>query len=230
MLYKYCQLIDLEKFMRLYINDTSPFSRLVLVTALEIGISDMDLAWIDPWASPEELLALNPFSTIPALDIGNGPGLYDSLLICEYLIANTDRAHSLTLTDYRHRATLQQFALGKNLMELAFRKVIMERFSATSNNNVLLERANAALVRALDSLDAIVEQSESQPVRPSLPDLCLAVALAYVQFRLNDLFAAQVSQKARAWLTVWCNRPSFLCTTPEKLKNRPPGLSVLSDH
>lgn len=196
-----------------------------------MGIADIDLAWVDPWASPEELLAVNPFSTIPALDAGDGAGLYDSLLICEYLIAKADAAHStVSLPDYSNRAVLRRLALGKNLMELAFRLVIMQRFSATSANDVLSERAGAALVRALHSLDAVVERPALQVVRPNLPDLCLAVALAYVQFRLNHIFAAQVSQKACAWLTMWCNRSSLRCTAPEKLKHHPPSLSALRDH
>lgn len=216
--------------MRLYLNDTSPFARLVLVTALETGAWNIDLIWVDPWASPEELLSLNPFSTVPTLKLADGTALYESLLICEYLMANTDPARSaLALPEHGNQAALQRLALGKSLMEFAFRKVVMEKFASSSSSGVLSERAATALVRTLNSLDtALGKQPVQQPERPNFPDLCLAVALEYVRFRLNDLFDARVGLKTLAWLAAYRARPSLEGTTPERLKTCPANLSELS--
>ncbi|TDR27841.1 glutathione S-transferase family protein [Hydromonas duriensis] len=215
--------------MRLYLNDTSPFARLVLVTALEVGVKDMDLIWIDPWASPERLLALNPFSTIPTLRLNDDTALYESLIICEHLIATAEPTRSaLTHTEYGNPAALQQLALGKSLMELSFRKVIMERFASDASGNILLERAHAALVRALSGLDALLEKQPSiQHASVNLPNMCLAVAVEYVRFRLNDVFDAHVGQHALTWLSAWHARSSFECTAPERLKVQPASILEL---
>jgi len=207
----------------LYLNDTSPFARLVLVTALEVGVWDINLVWVDPWASPEDLLTLNPFSTVPTLTLNDGTALYESLLICEYLIAHAEPVRSvLVRSEYGNQAALQRLALGKSLMELAFRRVITERFASSASGSILLERANAALVRTLNGLDiALGKQPRLQMDHPNFPDMCLAVALEYVRFRLNDLFFTQVGPKTLTWLAAWQARPSLKCTVPERLKAHP---------
>ena len=220
--------------MRLYLNDTSPFARLVLVTALETGARDIDLAWIDPWASPEDLLVLNPFSTVPTLNLDDGTALYESLLICEYLIANADPVRSaLALPEYGNPAALQRLALGKSLMELAFRKVITEKFASSASGKsasggILLERANAALARTLNGLDTTLGKQPGLPMdHPNFPNMCLIVALEYVRFRLNDLFGTQVGPKTLTWLTAWRAHPSLACTQPERLNSHPANISEL---
>lgn len=50
--------------MKLYLNDTSPFSRVALATALLTNVQEFELVWVDPWSSPTELLQVNPFSMI----------------------------------------------------------------------------------------------------------------------------------------------------------------------
>ena len=106
--------------------------------------------------------------------------------------------------------------------ELAFRRVITERFASSASGSILLERANAALVRTLNGLDiALGKQPRLQMDHPNFPDMCLAVALEYVRFRLNDLFFTQVGPKTLTWLAAWQARPSLKCTVPERLKAHP---------
>ena len=51
--------------MKLYLNDTSPFSRAVVATAYLCN-APLELEWVDPWQTPQALVTINPFSTIPA--------------------------------------------------------------------------------------------------------------------------------------------------------------------
>lgn len=72
--------------MKLYLNDTSPFSRVVLATALLCDCRQLTLEWVDPWQSPETLRRVNPFCMIPTLELEEGTALTESLSICQYLI------------------------------------------------------------------------------------------------------------------------------------------------
>jgi glutathione S-transferase len=209
--------------MRLYLNETSPFSRLVLVSALETKVSQMDLIWIDPWASPHELLQLNPFSTVPTLQPKEGSALYESLMICQYLIESYGSSKMSMPT--HHLPDLQTLALAKSLMELSFRKVVMQRWGAS--DNPLFERCDAALKRVLNSI--VIENNLTEPTQgPGLfSSLCLAVALDYVRFRMPDMFDVHLGIQTSDWLGVWCAREALHLTSPEKLQAQPATLSRL---
>jgi len=51
--------------MRLFLNQASPYARLARVVVHEKCLADqVELVWTDPWASPPELLAVNPAATL----------------------------------------------------------------------------------------------------------------------------------------------------------------------
>jgi len=214
--------------MRLYLNETSPFARFVLVTALETDIADLELHWVDPWGSPGELTALNPFSMVPTLEVEDGLALYESVFICDYLIARAGSASPLRAATPGDLVALRRYALGKSLMEVAFRKVVLERFLDKQPDNVLAERATLALNRLLPELETMLAGERRSSAAPiALPDLCLAVALEYVRFRLPALFDAHLRLEASAWLERYRSQASFALSAPECLKNQPVSLTAL---
>jgi glutathione S-transferase len=199
--------------MRLYLNETSPFSRFVVIVALEVGGGTLDFVWLDPWSLPDSLLQHNPFSIVPTLEIEGGLPLCESVFICDYLLAQGNGAVSDSRRDVKD---LHRYAFGKVLMETAFKKVVNERF--LGQGHPLSERGSAALIRALCSLETSLAKNIATL---SLADLCLAVALEYIQFRLPDLFTAHTGPLTLAWLTPYRNRASFIKSTPERLKAQP---------
>lgn len=52
--------------MKLFVSTTSPYARLVMVTAYLNNI-DLTLKFVLPWGNPKELLVVNPFCQVPAL-------------------------------------------------------------------------------------------------------------------------------------------------------------------
>ena len=69
--------------MKLYLNKASPYARLVMVVIHEKRLADsVELAWTDPWASPPDLLAINPLAKVPALITDGGLPIIDSVCIC----------------------------------------------------------------------------------------------------------------------------------------------------
>ena len=60
--------------MRLFLNQASPYARLARVVVHEKCLADqVELVWTDPWASPPELLAVNPAAKVPALVTDDDP-------------------------------------------------------------------------------------------------------------------------------------------------------------
>lgn len=75
--------------MKLYLNGTSPFARLVRAMAVELGLNDLELMWVDPWSDPAELLSVNPMSRVPVLVDDSGTTFTETLLILQRLIEGT---------------------------------------------------------------------------------------------------------------------------------------------
>lgn len=163
--------------MQLYLNDTSPFARLVLVTALEFGIENIVLNWVDPWASADTLTSINPFSTVPALKPENGPVILESLLICQYLYEQSKgKSHSCDVID------LHRLSIGKTLMEVSFRNVILQRFVPQPTSCELFTRSQSGIARALASLDKLLSAPPSIHSKDiTIVDVCLALSVSYTR-------------------------------------------------
>lgn len=76
--------------MKLNYSPSSPFVRKVHVVALELGLADqIELVMTEgtPLASDATRVAANPLGKIPSLERPDGPTLYDSRVICQYLDA-----------------------------------------------------------------------------------------------------------------------------------------------
>lgn len=191
--------------MKLYLNDTSPFSRVALATALLTEEKRFELIWVDPWASPQALLQVNPFSMIPALELDSGHCVIESLTICHYLIARyqPQTVQPLNMAD-EGEAVLT--GMAKTLMEISFKSVALGRFIELPNE--LHQRAIIAVQRALVELNHHLEkqQSEEAPAA-TLAVLYLHCALDYVAFRLPELFKQCAQQPI---LDFMCHSP-FNC-------------------
>ncbi|MFA0553125.1 glutathione S-transferase family protein [Vibrio lentus] len=172
--------------MKLYLNDTSPFSRAVLATAY-LCDAPLKLEWIDPWQTPLALVTINPFSTIPVLETHEGIALTESLMICEFLL----QAHptkTLTATNTSDSKRMSLLGMSKTLMEVAFRCAALSRFEA--EQNVLTVRGKEGIKRSVQSL---IEQLNNTHdlLQPDFSTLYLHVALDYVLFRHASLLSVR---------------------------------------
>ena len=56
--------------MNLYLNQASPYARLIRVLLVETGLdAETELIFVDPWQAPDELLMASPASKVPALTL-----------------------------------------------------------------------------------------------------------------------------------------------------------------
>jgi len=115
--------------MKLYLNKTSPYARLVMVVAHEKGLTrKIELAWTDPWASSFDLLAANPFSKVPTLLTDDGLPIVDSICICDYLDEVGGGLRLIPPRGSDRVRTLRKYGLGRGLIDAAF-GVTIERGS-----------------------------------------------------------------------------------------------------
>ena len=170
--------------MKLYLNDTSPFSRAVLATAYLCN-APLELEWVDPWQTPQALVTINPFSTIPVLEISDGITLTESLMICEFLL-QAYPTKTLILTKINNAKRMSLLGTSKTLMEVAFRCAALSRFDAAQN--VLTVRGKEGIRRSVQSL---IEQLNNTHdlLQPDFSTLYLHVALDYVLFRHASLLS-----------------------------------------
>ncbi len=171
--------------MKLYLNDTSPFSRVVVASALLSGCSTLTLNWVDPWSSPNSLKDLNPFCLIPALELDDGTVLTESLCICQHII-QTYHSKQIRNIDLDNISEVNQLGFAKTTMEIAFRTAALSRF-VTADNELLL-RGQEGILRAMLDLNPKLNKQETERwLDTNLATLYLHAALDYVLFRHSDL-------------------------------------------
>ena len=171
--------------MKLYLNETSPYARLVRVLLLETGLdSETELVLVDPWASPDELLGVNPAAKIPALVLPDGTCLIESGCIAEFLIVASARADLCPVNGSPDRARrMEVLGLGRAAMDCAFGSVIQQRFA---DGSPLIGRWRAAVPRLAERLEGILTAAPPHALL-DLADLTVAVSFAYVDFRLPEV-------------------------------------------
>ncbi len=171
--------------MKLYLNDTSPFSRVVVASALLSGCKTLTFKWVDPWSSPDSLRDLNPFCLIPTLEQDDGTVLTESMCICQHLI-ETNQPKQIRNIDLNSPDEVSQLGFAKTTMEIAFRTAALARFVAADNE--LLLRGKEGIKRAmLDLNNKLEKQGSAKWIDTSLANLYLHVALDYVLFRHSDV-------------------------------------------
>jgi glutathione S-transferase len=165
--------------MKLFLNTTSPYARLIRVLLIETGLeAETELVFVDPWNAANDLVAANPAGKIPALVIGD-THLVESSCIADYLVRRTASPLSPHVDSLDR---LEALGLGRAALDCSFGAVIQQRFAPASP---LADRWLAALPRIARRLDWIY--ANGTPADCDLGDLTTAVAFDYVDFRLPQV-------------------------------------------
>ncbi len=166
--------------MNLYLNEASPYARLIRVLLIETGLdSETDMIFVDPWELPDELLRANPASKVPVLSLRDGTQLVESTCISDYLIQHSGQSALSPLSHRDAEARLQILGLGRAAIDCSFGSVIQQRFAP---NSPLIERWLATLPRIAGALEELYAGKKSTNL--DLADLTVAVAFEYIGFRL----------------------------------------------
>lgn len=200
--------------MQLYLNVTSPYARVARICLYEKQlIEHTELCWCDPWAADSELLQVTPLSRIPTLVTTEGNVLTESLLIAQYL--DTVGGGPSLLPSNGLADTLALAGLGQGLMDAAFNVVVGRKHGGSEVDLTLLgSRRLKAIERTLVTLNAHPSVLAGKTER-TLGAIVVAVALAYISFRLPAFDWPNRFPALDAWYSEVAESESFALTTFE---------------
>lgn len=197
--------------MKLYLNKTSPYARLIHVLLLETGLAaETTLIDADPWSADSDLTAANPAGKIPVLSLDDGIHLAESTCIADYLIHHAGAAALSPLAHADAPVRLAVLGLGRAAMDCAFSSVIQDRFTPGSP---LSARWLARLPRIAARLDTLYRDRASEATC-DLADLTCAIAFDYVAFRLPGIDWQTGAPHLSRQIGSILERPSLLATRP----------------
>ncbi|MCC6982828.1 MAG: glutathione S-transferase N-terminal domain-containing protein [Bauldia sp.] len=194
--------------MKLFFNQTSPYARKVRVAAHELGIFDtLELVEADPWGDSPKFFTAAPLGKVPALVAEDGTLIVESGTICQYL---DSLVPGRPLGSYQ-LPVLARAALAHGVVDAAFATVIERRRPREFQWTEWKARQRRAIERTLPRV------APPPAGRFDLGDLTLAVALAYLDFRLPEISWRSNQPGLGTWLDAVSTRPSMTLTAP------PPG-------
>lgn len=200
--------------MQLLASLTSPYARKCRALAIECGLADqIELVVTNPWDDPAALNTANSLGKVPCLITGEGQAIYDSPVICEYLIAKADaqtQARLLPAGETRW-PVLRAQALADGILDLGVAHLLENRRQDG-------ERSPGAMARwerqMLAGLDAMPEELDALPGDASLGHLSCAVTLLWLDFRHSALGWRSGRDNLAAWVDDFARRDSLQATPP----------------
>ncbi|MCA1779866.1 MAG: glutathione S-transferase family protein [Xanthomonadaceae bacterium] len=198
--------------MKLYASAASPYARIIRAMMIEKNLGEqVEINWLNPWDSPEELVEANPFSRVPTLVTDQGQQLTESLIIAHYL----ERLFPdpALIPAGAPEPALAKLGLAAGAIDSAVGLVIARRFEVDLKTDPMARRRIAALDNSFPVMAGMVSDSPT----PDLGDLALAVSLGYLDFRLagvDGLEWSTLTPELKQWYETIAQRPSLAETAP----------------
>lgn len=175
--------------MRLLGSLTSPYVRKVRVVLAEKGLA-CEFVTENVWGANAQINRFNPLGKVPCLILDDGRSLVDSRVIAAYL--DTLAPEPLLIPPAQRTDVLRWEALADGLLDAA----ILARLEQTWSGRSEAERSQAWVQRQLGKVEATLAvlsadlQGKTWCVggdAPTLADVAVGCALAYLDLRFPDL-------------------------------------------
>lgn len=201
--------------MKLLYSPTSPYARKVLAQAHETGLFHrIEVISVSPFTD-ENLRHTNPLGKVPALVPEEGPALFDSSVICDYLDHQHEGPKLVPESGPERWSVLRLHATAQgvtdaalNLRQQAMRE---EATGTTASKDWWIDRQFAAVNAGLDLLNhelAVLQNSLN------LASIAAACAIDYWQFRFADQPWRSGRADLAAWFDHFMTRESMIATDP----------------
>lgn len=198
--------------MKLIYSVPSPYARKARMVLIEARLEDqVETEALDPWSDPPGFRGDNPLGKVPTLIRDDGPPLFQSNAVCEYLAARG--AARLYPADGPSRWTaLRQLALADGILDasVAVRMELTFHEPGTISQK-LVKRQELSVGLALDALDGEAE-ALAGPV--TIGQIAVACALSYRDFRFAEVDWRTSHPKLADWFAGFAERASMTATDP----------------
>lgn len=200
--------------MQLLASLTSPYARKCRALAIECGLDDqVELVATNPWDDPAALNAANSLGKVPCLITDDKQAIYDSPVICEFLIAQADaetQARLLPTGDARW-PVLRAQALADGILDLGVAHLLENRRPDGERSPGAMARWERQMLAGLDVMPA---ELDTLPGDASLGHLACAVTLLWLDFRHGPLGWRNGRGGLAAWVDEFAGRDSLMATPP----------------
>ena len=199
--------------MKLHWSPRSPFVRKVNIVLEECGLMDQveKLRNVAIFAAPPnpDILKDNPLGKIPVLITDDRQILFDSRVICEYLITQSGREDLLPRDPDARIKHLRWQALGDGLTDilLLWRT---ERGRGVHSDPIILAAFETKTRAALALLEA--ESTDLSETAFGLGHISVVCALGQLDFRYADCGWKAALPELATWYADVCKRPSVSAT------------------
>ncbi|NIZ60513.1 glutathione S-transferase [Sedimentitalea sp. CY04] len=197
--------------MKLIYAPTSPFVRKVMMLLHETGqLDEVEIQQVatTPLSTADDAKAANPLGKIPALVRDDGPTLYDSRVICEYLNDRGDGG-------------LYAGGWDSKIMEATADGIMDAAVSATYEVRIRPEDkqwdgwVTAQMGKVQDACAALNARWISHLKGPfDIGHIAVGCALSYVDFRHPDSNWRHSNEALADWFAEFESRPSMQATKP----------------
>jgi glutathione S-transferase len=174
--------------MKIYGDVLSPFVRMCLVTAHEVGLGEKlqhEKESVNPTKVNPKLAALSPIGKVPVLQTDHGHPLYDSRVIIEYLCHVSGNMTIIPDDGVKRFRVLTLQALCQGLGDAA----VGTRYETVARPQGLqwtdwITRVRSRMNMVFDDLEGhwVAEKAEV-----NAGSIAAAVVLSYIDFRLPDI-------------------------------------------
>lgn len=199
--------------MKLLGDLISPFFRMCLVTAHEVGLGtkiQQVEARVNPTSVNGDLTALSPVGKVPVLVTDHDHPIYDSRVIMEYLCHVSGNKTLIPDDGVKRFRVLTLEALGQAIAEagVAFRYETAVRPQGLQWRE-WLDRHGLRVKAEFDDLEKTWSKDLAEVTAGSL---AVAVALSYLDFRIPDWQWRKDRPKLQAFHEAFSARPSMQAT------------------
>ncbi len=203
--------------MKLYGSLTSPYVRKCRVLLKEKTLA-CEFVQADAGGPGSPVPALNPLGKVPVLERDDGSALFDSPVILEYLDSLKPPA-LLAPSGEERWLMLRWQALADGILDATVTRLLEKRRPAEQQSAEGIKRQEEKIARALAFAEQHAGGAYLMQDRFTAVDVCLGVALEYVDFRYAHDWRAQHPKLAR-WLAGISVRASFTETVPPGMEKK----------
>lgn len=198
--------------MKLFYSVPSPYARKARIVLIEARLEGrVETEALDPWSDPTGYRDHNPLGKVPALTRDDGPALFQSNAVCEFL--NAEGGGQLYPDDGPSRWTaLRQLALADGILDASVTARMELTFHEPGDiSQKLVERQELSVAQAIDALESETDALDG-PI--TIGHIAVACALGYRDFRFADVNWRAAHPKLAAWFAIFAARPSMTATDP----------------